>query len=89
VGSPRSRSGTETGTFSPSRLFAATYPKAVTLAGVLGPLRWRRLAAGGPDDQRAFAAEIARRLGRTDYRPVRSRDVIAHWIDQRGGSPRS
>ncbi|GAA1309214.1 hypothetical protein [Saccharothrix xinjiangensis] len=79
--------GTETATFSPSRLFAATYPEAVALAGLLGPLHGRRLAAGGPDDQRRFAAEIARRLGLTDYRPLRSGDAIAHWIDQRCWQP--
>ncbi|MEU4806591.1 hypothetical protein [Actinosynnema sp. NPDC023587] len=74
--------GTETATFSPSRLFAATYPEAIALAGLLGTLRWRRLAAGDPDDQRRFTAEIAHVLGLVDYRPARSGDAIAFWIDR-------
>ncbi|MFE2754011.1 hypothetical protein ACFXGA_18635 [Actinosynnema sp. NPDC059335] len=74
--------GTETDTFSTSRLFAATYPEAVAVAELVGPLRWRRLAAGGPDDQRAFAAEIGRRLGLRDYQPTLTQDPIAHWIEQ-------
>lgn len=75
-------SGTETATFSASRLFAATYPEAVSLAELIGSLHWRRRAAGDPDDQRAFAADIGRRLGLRDYRPVMSQDPIAHWIEQ-------
>src|SRR2546430_8370735 len=43
---------------------------------------WRRLAAGGPDHQRRFTAEIGRRLGEPDYRPRVTEDPIAHWIDQ-------
>jgi hypothetical protein len=74
--------GTETDTFSTSRLFAAAYPEAVSLAEVIGSLRWRRLATGGPDDQRAFAAEIGRRLGLRDYFPTLTQDPIAHWIEQ-------
>lgn len=74
--------GTEHDTFSTSRLFAATYPEAVTIAELVGTLRWRRLAAGGPDDQRKFTDEIARRLGLRDYFPTMSKDPIAHWIEQ-------
>jgi hypothetical protein len=44
-------------------------------------LHWRRLAAGDPDGQRRFAAEIGRRLGQPDYQPKVTRDPIAHWID--------
>ncbi|HET6285838.1 MAG TPA: hypothetical protein VFG15_03675 [Amycolatopsis sp.] len=73
--------GTETDTFSASRLFAATYPEAVKVAEVLAPLYWRRLAAGGPDDQAAFAAAIGARLGLRDYRPSAAKDPIAHWIE--------
>lgn len=72
--------GTEQDTFSPSRVFAAAYPEAVGLAALIGSLRWRRLAAGDPDGQREFAAEIGRRLGLRDYRPRRLKDPIAHWI---------
>ncbi|ONI90889.1 hypothetical protein ALI22I_10630 [Saccharothrix sp. ALI-22-I] len=74
--------GTETDTFSTSRLFACTYPEAVALAEVVGSLRWRRLAAGDPAEQRAFAAEIGRRLGLRDYYPTLTKDPIAHWIEQ-------
>jgi hypothetical protein len=73
--------GTEQTTFSTSRLFAATYPEAVKIAALVGSLHWRRQAAGGPDGQRRFAAEIGRRLGQPDYRPKVSKDSIAHWID--------
>jgi hypothetical protein len=73
---------TENETFSASRLFAATYPEAIAVAELVGSLRWRRLAAGGPDDQRAFAAEIGRRLGQHDYRPLAFRDPIAHWMEE-------
>lgn len=75
--------GTEDETFSKSRLFAAVYPEAVQLAEVLGSLRWRRLAAGGPDDQRRFTAELQRRLGLADLRLLCVEDAISHWIDQR------
>lgn len=74
--------GTEADTFSSSRLFAATYPEAIAVAELGGSLRWRRLAASGPDDQAAFAAEIGRRIGQPDYRPLPLRDPIAHWIEQ-------
>jgi hypothetical protein len=75
-------SGSEADTFSTSRLFAVTYPEAVSLAEVIGSLRWRRLAAAGPHEQRVFAAEIGRRLGRPDYHPTLTQDPIAHWIEQ-------
>ncbi|WP_232534137.1 hypothetical protein [Plantactinospora sp. KBS50] len=67
--------------FSTSRLFAATYPEAIKIAALVGSLHWRRQAAGDPDGQRRFAAEICRRLGQPDYRPKVSKDSIAHWID--------
>jgi hypothetical protein len=72
--------GTETATFSSSRLFAATYPEAVHLAPLIGELRWRRLAAGGPTDQRRFTTEIGRRLGLPDYLPRQLKDPISYWI---------
>jgi hypothetical protein len=49
---------------------------------LVGSIHWRRrLAAGGPDGQRRFVAEIGRRLGQRDYRPKVTKDPIAHWID--------
>lgn len=74
--------GTEQTTFSVSRLFAATYPEAVKIGALIGSLHWRRLAAGDPDDQLRFAAEIGRRLGQPDYRPLIGHDPISHWIEQ-------
>jgi hypothetical protein len=74
--------GAEHATFSTSRLFAATYPEAVKIAALIGSLHWRRLAAGGPDEQRRVTAEIGLRLGEPDYRPRVTEDPIAHWIDQ-------
>ena len=71
---------TEATTFSPSRLFAAAYPEAVSLAALIGSLHWRRVAASGPDAQRHFAVEIGRRLGLRNYQPHRHLDPIAHWI---------
>src|SRR6476660_2613378 len=41
--------GTETATFSASRLFAAVYPEAVRLAGLIAPPTWRHRAAGDAD----------------------------------------
>uniref|UniRef100_UPI003F497F35 hypothetical protein n=1 Tax=Amycolatopsis sp. CA-096443 TaxID=3239919 RepID=UPI003F497F35 len=73
--------GTEPESFSSSRLFAATYPEAVAIAELVGSLRWRRLAAGGPEDQATFAAAIGARLGLRDYRPSVTKDAIAHWIE--------
>ena len=67
---------------APPRLFAATYPEAVSIAEMIGTLHWRRLAAGDPDAQRRFATAIGRRLGQPDYRPGIVNDPIAHWIDQ-------
>lgn len=72
--------GEEETAFSTSWLFAATYPEAVKLAALIGSLHWRRLAAGDPDGQRRFAAEVARRLREPDYRPKVSKDPVAHWI---------
>lgn len=73
---------TELGTFTPSKLFAATYPEAVDIAELIGALRWRRMAAGDTAMQQRFVAEIGRRLGQPGYRPQVVLDPIAHWIDQ-------
>jgi hypothetical protein len=79
--------GTENDTFSPSRLFAATYPEAISIAELIGPLRWRRLAAGDPGEQHQFVVELGRRLGLADYRPTRADDPVAHWIARRCWEP--
>ena len=74
--------GAELETFNASKLFAAVYPEAVEVADLIGTLHWRRLAAGNPDMQQRFAAEIGRRLGDPGYRPQVVHDAIAHWMDQ-------
>jgi hypothetical protein len=75
--------GTEDDTFSVSRLFAITYPEAVSLAEVIGSLQWRRLAAGTPGQQRHVITELGRRLGLPDFHSACTGDAIAHWIDKR------
>jgi hypothetical protein len=79
--------GTEDETSSKSRLFAAACPEAVHIAEIIGSPHRRRPAASGPDDQRRFTAELSRRLGLADYRPLCVDDPIAHWINQRSRQP--
>lgn len=72
--------GAEAVTFSASRLFAAVYPEAVTLAAVLASPTWRQLAGGSPEQQRRFRTEIGRLLGHPGYQPRDGGDAIAHWM---------
>jgi hypothetical protein len=55
--------------FSASRVFAAVYPEAVSLAAVLASPHWRNLATGTRSDIRMLAAEISRRAGIPACRP--------------------
>jgi hypothetical protein len=55
--------------FSASRVFAAVYPEAVSLAEVLASPRWRTLATGTRTDIRMLADEIGRRVGIPACRP--------------------
>jgi hypothetical protein len=71
--------GTETATFSASRLFAAVYPEAVRLAGLIASPTWRHLAAGDADQQRQFTTEVGRRLDRPHH-PGDGGDAVAHWM---------
>ena len=71
--------GTETATFSASRLFAAVYPEAVSLAGLIASPTWRHLAAGDADQQRQFTTEVGRRLDRPHH-PGDGGDAVAHWM---------
>jgi hypothetical protein len=71
--------GTETATFSASRLFAAVYPEAVSLAGLIASPTWRHLAAGDADQQRQFTTEVGRRLVRPDPAGDGG-DAVAHWM---------
>jgi hypothetical protein len=67
-------------TFSASRIFAATYPEAITIASLIADPTWRRRAVGDPDQQQQILREIGERLGRPDYQPPDNGDAIAHWI---------
>jgi hypothetical protein len=71
--------GTETATFSASRLFAAVYPQAVRLAGLIASPTWRHRAAGDADQQRQFITEVGRRLDRPHH-PGDGGDAVAHWM---------
>ncbi|YCK40238.1 hypothetical protein ACNF49_41090 [Actinomadura sp. ATCC 39365] len=73
---------TEQETFSASRLFAAIYPEAISIAALLGSPTWRRLAAGDDEQLSRFTTEIGWRLGDPLYQPRGERDPIAHWIEQ-------
>lgn len=73
---------TERQTFSASRLFAAIYPEAVSIAALIASPTWRRLAAGDDKQLSRFTAEIGWRLGDPYYQPHSEHDPIAHWIEQ-------
>lgn len=79
--------GTELGTFTASLIFAAVYPEAVSLAGLLAAPAWRRLAHGQAGQQHRFLAEACRRVGRApaddpgdDHGDDHGVDVIRHWM---------
>jgi hypothetical protein len=71
---------TETATFSASRLFAAVYPEAVSLAGLIASPTWRHKAAGDANQQRQFTTEVGRRLHRSHYQPPNGDNAVAHWM---------
>lgn len=72
--------GSGPGEFSASRLFAAVYPEAVDVGALVASPTWRHLAAGDPEKQQRFIAEIGLRLGRPDYQPPEGGDAITHWM---------
>ena len=72
--------GAESSQFSAARIFAAAYPEAVTLAGLIASPAWRSLAAGDPAQQQQFTAAIGQQLGRPGYQPAGTADAIAHWM---------
>jgi len=55
--------------FSASRVFAAVYPEAVSLAAVFASPQWRILATGTRSDIGLLAAEVGRRAGIPAGRP--------------------
>ncbi|WP_019889405.1 TniQ family protein [Streptomyces purpureus] len=75
--------------YSTSRLFAAVYPEAVSVAALLASPHWRRLASGTATERETFYGEISKRI---DY-PYRSNhdhsDAIAHWADTDAWRPPS
>lgn len=72
--------GTETITYSTSRLFAAVYPEAVSLAALIASPAWRQLASGDTKQQRTFLAEACRRVGRSGDENDHSNNAIRHWM---------
>lgn len=81
--------GLETSRFTASRIFAAAYPEAITLAAIIASPRWRSLAAGDAPNRQQVTAEIGRRLGRPGYHPPDTGDAIAHWIEYDSWQPPS
>ncbi|MFH8411073.1 hypothetical protein ACH4FX_40840 [Streptomyces sp. NPDC018019] len=65
--------------YSTSRLFAAVYPEAVTLAPLIASPYWRRLAGGSEAERARFLAEVAGRVTYPYSPPDRGGDAIAHW----------
>lgn len=72
--------GTETTAYSASRLFAAVYPEAVSLAVLIASPAWRELANGDTRQQRRFLAEACRRVGRDTDENDHRNNVIRHWM---------
>jgi hypothetical protein len=81
--------GLEATRFSASRIFAAAYPEAVSLASVISSPRWRSLAAGDAGQRQQLISEIGRRLGHPGYQPPGTGDPIAHWIEYDSWQPPS
>jgi TniQ len=81
--------GTESGTFSASRLFAAVYPEAVNLAALISSPTWRRLATGDTNQQQRFSTEVAHRLGDLHYQPPGAGDAVTHWMTSDAPRPPS
>lgn len=65
--------------YSTSRLFAAVYPEAVSLATLFASPHWRSMAAGSTAKKDRFYAEVARRTTYPYNDPDRHGDAIAHW----------
>ncbi|WP_258527971.1 TnsA-like heteromeric transposase endonuclease subunit [Streptomyces sp. NBRC 110611] len=65
--------------YSASKLFAAVYPEAVTLAPLIASPYWRRLADGTGAEQARFFAEVGKRVTYPYNEPDRGGDAVAHW----------
>lgn len=72
--------GTEPQTFTASRLFAAVYPEAVSLAAIIASPFWRQRAHSDATGRREFLAEAARRLGGSADEQDPGNQAIGHWM---------
>ncbi|MGW3957612.1 hypothetical protein ACWEKM_43610 [Streptomyces sp. NPDC004752] len=75
--------------YSTSRLFAAVYPEAVSVAALLASPYWRRLASGTTAERERFYREINRRIDYPYKDDHKHSDAIAHWADTDAWRPPS
>jgi hypothetical protein len=79
-------------TFSHSRCYAAIYPEAVSIAGLLASPVWRTKATaplGDPDtdDRWELSEEFGLRLGLPDYYPTDDKHPLNLWADHHAAQP--
>lgn len=72
--------GTEPETFTASRVFAAVYPEAVSLAAIIASPRWRQRACGDTAQRREFLVEASRRLSGSAAEDDPGNQAIIHWM---------
>lgn len=72
--------GTEAQTFSASRVFAAVYPEAVSLAAIIASPLWRQRASGDSTQKREFLVEASRCLGISATEDEPGHQAIVHWM---------
>lgn len=76
--------------YSASKLFAAVYPEAVTLAAIIASPYWRRLAdSRTPRERERFFREISRRVTYPYDDASVFGDAIAHWANTDSWRPPS
>jgi hypothetical protein len=80
------------GSFSHSLCYAAIYPEAVTIAGLLTHPTWRakgtsRLGHPDNDDRWELSAEFGHRLGLADYYPEDPKHPLNLWADHHAAQP--
>lgn len=72
--------GQESASFSASRMFAAIYPEAVTIAALIAAPDWRKLAHGCAAQRERFDRAISRMFGLPVNVPE-ARRGIDHWAN--------
>ncbi|WP_149179442.1 TniQ family protein [Streptomyces sp. TRM49041] len=78
------------GSYSTSKLFAAVYPEAVSLAVIIASPYWRRVAdARSPRERERFFQEISRRITYPYDDASVFGDAIAHWSNTDSWRPPS